>query len=76
LFISAYSTRMRGGYLRFQAQYLRRIRLPSWEQVEHSVRARLIEAAEAHDQQACDAATCEMYGLRPSERKILTAPQV
>jgi hypothetical protein len=76
LFISAYSTRMRGGYLRFQAQYLRRIRLPSWEQVEHSVRARLIKAAAAHDQQACDAATCDMYGLNSAERKILTAPRM
>lgn len=28
LFVAAYSTRMRGGYLRFQAQYLRRIRIP------------------------------------------------
>ena len=28
LFMSIYSTKMRGGYLRFQAQYLRRIRVP------------------------------------------------
>ena len=28
-FVWCYSTKMRGGYLRFQAQYLRRIRLPS-----------------------------------------------
>lgn len=30
LFVSIYSTRMRGGYMRFQAQYLRRIRVPFW----------------------------------------------
>ena len=30
LFVSVYSIKMRGGYLRFQAQYLRRIRLPRW----------------------------------------------
>lgn len=76
LFISAYSTRMRGGYLRFQAQYLRRIRLPAWEQVEHSLRRRLVSVAEANDQQACDAATWDMYGLTTAERKILTAPRV
>lgn len=29
MFIEAYAVRMRGGYLRFQAQYLRRIRVPS-----------------------------------------------
>ncbi len=32
-FIEAYSVRMRGGYLRFQAQYLRRIRIPIWTSV-------------------------------------------
>ncbi len=33
LFVRAYSTKMRGGCLRFQAQYLRRIRLPRWRDV-------------------------------------------
>jgi hypothetical protein len=28
LFVATYSTKMRGGFLRFQAQYLRRIRIP------------------------------------------------
>ena len=31
--VAIYSTRMRGGYLRFQAQYLRRILVPLWEDV-------------------------------------------
>ena len=30
-FVESYGVRMRGGYLRFQAQYLRRIRVPSPE---------------------------------------------
>ena len=33
LFITLYSTKMRGGYLRYQAQYLRRIRVPHWATV-------------------------------------------
>lgn len=33
LFVRAYSTKMRGGCLRFQAQYLRRIRLPKWADI-------------------------------------------
>ena len=33
LFVATYSTRMRGGFLRFQAQYLRRIRVPKWADV-------------------------------------------
>ena len=32
-FVWCYSTKMRGGYLRFQAQYLRRIRLPSPKEI-------------------------------------------
>ena len=33
LFVATYSTKMHGGFLRFQAQYLRRIRLPHWQDV-------------------------------------------
>jgi hypothetical protein len=33
LFVDAYAVRIGGGYLRFQAQYLRRIRLPQWDEV-------------------------------------------
>lgn len=33
LFVAVYSTKMRGGFLRFQAQYLRRIRLPRFEDI-------------------------------------------
>jgi hypothetical protein len=33
LFVSTYSTKMRGGFLSFQAQYLRRIRIPRWAEV-------------------------------------------
>jgi len=51
LFISLYSTRMRGGYLRFQAQYLRRIRLPRWESLSDSARERLKHYSETNDQQ-------------------------
>ena len=31
LFVRAYSTRLGGGYIRFQAQNLRRIRIPQWD---------------------------------------------
>lgn len=70
LFISTYSTKMRGGFLRFQAQYLRRIRLPQWEDVPRAMRARLVKAAQALDVSACDAATFELYGLTAEEQQI------
>jgi hypothetical protein len=63
LFIAAYSTKMRGGYLRFQAQYLRRIRVPHWKDVSPRLRQTLIEACARRDHPACDAAVAELYGL-------------
>lgn len=71
LFVATYSTKMRGGYLRFQAQYLRRIRVPHWDDVSDAVRAHLVAAAEQRDQSACNDAVAELYGLTPSERAIL-----
>ena len=53
LFVSMYSTQMRGGYLRFQAQYLRRIRLPRWEAVPEAVRDALVSAPDSGDESAC-----------------------
>lgn len=71
LFISTYSTKMRGGYLRFQAQYLRRIRLPHWELVEASLRTRLIAAARRLDLDACNETVCELYKITALEKSIL-----
>lgn len=71
LFVATYSTKMRGGYLRFQAQYLRRIRVPHWKDVSAEVRTHLIEAAQRRDPSACNAAVAELYGLTPSESAML-----
>jgi hypothetical protein len=71
LFVATYSTKMRGGYLRFQAQYLRRIRLPHWEKVPASIKKELIDAAERSDIQACNRAVFTLYGLAEEERAAL-----
>ncbi len=71
LFVSVYSTRMRGGYLRFQAQYLRRIRLPYWQDVDEKLKSALGEAANSHDIAACNAAVFKFYGLSKDERAAL-----
>jgi hypothetical protein len=71
LFIATYSTRMRGGFLRFQAQYLRRIRLPHWDFVPAPLRSRLAAAAMALDLDACDEAVATLYSLTKTERKAL-----
>ncbi|MBO9831169.1 Eco57I restriction-modification methylase domain-containing protein [Xanthomonas phaseoli pv. dieffenbachiae] len=71
LFVATYSTRMRGGFLRFQAQYLRRIRVPQWADVPKKLRQQLIAAAKKQDLVACNRAAFELYGLSPEERAIL-----
>jgi hypothetical protein len=72
--IAAYSTTMRGGFLRFQAQYLRRIRLPLWKNVPSELRKKLAQAAIDRNIAACDAAAADLYGLTPEEADLLTRP--
>jgi hypothetical protein len=71
LFVSIYSIRMRGGYLRFQAQYLRRIRLPRWRNVPENIRQTLMEAAQAGDVETCNQAVFDLYRLTPGERAAI-----
>lgn len=71
LFISSYSTKMRGGYLRFQAQYLRRIRVPHWLDVPIDVQYMLIDAGKRRDRHACNEAVAELYYLTRAERESL-----
>lgn len=71
LFVATYSTKMRGGFLRFQAQYLRRIRIPRWRDVPESLRRELAEAAIKRDVQACDQAAFKLYGLSNEEQSAL-----
>ena len=68
LFVATYSTRMRGGFLRFQAQYLRRIRIPRWNEVSDRVRHALAAAAVKQDLAACNQAAFDLYGLSVGER--------
>jgi hypothetical protein len=71
LFVAIYSTKMRGGFLRFQAQYLRRIRLPNWDHVPINIRRDLIKAAESKNVAACNKSVFALYGLNKKERIAL-----
>jgi hypothetical protein len=71
LFVSLYSTQMRGGYFRFQAQYLRRIRLPRWRDVPEAVRIALMDAANAGHIEACNRAAFDLYRLTSAERAAI-----
>jgi len=71
LFVSTYSTKMRGGFLRFQAQYLRRIRLPQWKVVSSQLREELADAAIKRDIQACNHAVFKLFSLTQEEKSAL-----
>jgi len=71
LFISTYSTKMRGGFLRFQAQYLRRIRLPKWRDVPAQIREELANAAIKRDIKACNNAVFKLFSLTLEEKSAL-----
>ena len=68
MFIETYSTRMHGNSLRFQAQYLRRIRLPQWSHVSKDLQNALCAAATSNDSVARDEAVSALYSLSPLER--------
>jgi adenine-specific DNA-methyltransferase len=63
LFVASYCVKMRGGTLRFQAQYLRRIRIPEWESLDGNLRARLRGAFRHRDREAATAAALHAYGI-------------
>lgn len=63
LFVEAYAVRMRGGYLRFQAQYLRRIRVPRPADLDEGQRERLRRAFRGRDVDTATDIALELYGL-------------
>lgn len=71
LFVSLYSTKMRGGYLRFQAQYLRKIRLPHWHSVPETVQHRLADAARKNDAGEIGALVAGLYSLSSAELRLI-----
>jgi len=72
LFVRAYSTKMHGGSLRFQAQYLRRIRLPHWRDVSITDQQKLIAAAANRDAGSTLTVVGHIYRLNPEDLRHLT----
>jgi adenine-specific DNA-methyltransferase len=63
LFVGAYCVRMRGGTYRFQAQYLRRIRVPAVDSVSPRVQRALAGAFRSRDCEAATGAALRAYGI-------------
>lgn len=63
LFVGAYCVKMRGGCYRFQAQYLRRIRVPDPGGISSRTEAALRRAFRGRDRSGATAAAVAAYGL-------------
>jgi adenine-specific DNA-methyltransferase len=62
-FVWSYAVKMRGGYLRFQAQYLRRIRVPAPQSIRPVLQRQLKAAFRKRDFAKLDQLACVAYGL-------------
>jgi adenine-specific DNA-methyltransferase len=62
-FIRCYGVRMRGGYFRFQAQYLRRIRVPDPDSIKKDVAEKLVRAFENRDLSLANELALKLYGI-------------
>lgn len=72
LFVSTYCVKMSGGFLRFQAQYLRRIVIPRWESLSRSQRESL-RATDPTDRAEIDRVAFSAYGLTKAEGSAVQA---
>ncbi len=64
-FVESYGVRMRGGYLRFQAQYLRRIRVPAPQSLSKLHSLELRNAFRLRDRSRATQAALDLYGITP-----------
>ncbi len=72
LFVGAYCVRMRGGCYRFQAQYLRRIRLPASDSISSRDGRALASAFSDRDVEAATAIALKLFGIEelPASSRI------
>ena len=71
LFISTYSTKIAKGYLRYQAQHLRKLRLPKWREIDKNLQCALVLAGKENDINSFNNLAGEAYQLNEKEQSIL-----
>ena len=71
LFVGAYCVKMRGGTYRFQAQYLRRIRVPVLESITRSQARGLTRSFRERDTASATGIAASIYGLSTSAQAVL-----
>jgi adenine-specific DNA-methyltransferase len=62
-FVWSYAPKMRGGYLRFQAQYIRRIRVPRPDAMASSLKDEIRDSFRARDFRRLDELALLAYGI-------------
>jgi hypothetical protein len=62
-FVESYGVHMRGGYLRFQAQYLRRIRVPAPKTLSKMLSHELKDAFRHRDKSRATEVALDLYGI-------------
>lgn len=72
-FIEAYCVRMNGGTLRFQAQYLKRIRVPHPDEIDVDIADALRTAFRARDSDAATRAAAGAYGIDLTKYDLVSA---
>lgn len=70
-FVESYGIRMRGGYLRFQAQYLRRIRVPQPKDISWLHATELRQAFADRDRARATRVAIELYRITEAEGELL-----
>ncbi|EKO3825938.1 Eco57I restriction-modification methylase domain-containing protein [Vibrio harveyi] len=71
MFVQTYSTKVSGGNLRFQAQHLRKIRLPLWNEIDSFIRSELTRIGKAGDVNEAKSLVAQIYSLNEKEKQIL-----
>lgn len=62
-FVDSYAVKMRGGTLRFQAQYLRRIRVPGPDQISERASILLARAFDERNEELATTTAMQIYGI-------------
>jgi hypothetical protein len=65
--IESCGVRMRGGHLRFQAQYLRRIRVPDPQRISEVPSRALVDAFRTRDRNRATQVALDVYGIEKHE---------
>lgn len=70
LFVAVYSVKIGGGYLRFQAQNLKRIRIPHWHDISPDDQQHMIHLGEAGEKLPVSL-LARIYGVKEEQLAIL-----